>query len=103
MAQPVVLVVDDEPTQRKLIQHVLETKLGFQAVVMEGGQQALDYILSRQKPQPEVVLLDLSMPGMDGMQLIQKLRPSFPNLPLIVLTIYGDIERAVAAIPQLMD
>lgn len=98
MAQPVVLVVDDEPTQRKLIQHVLESKLGFRAVVMEGGQQALDYILSRQKPEPEVVLLDLSMPGMDGMQLIQKLRPSLPNLPLIVLTIYGDIERAVAAI-----
>lgn len=98
MKQPVILVVDDEPTQRKLIQHVLEVKLGFRAVVVEGGQQALDYILSRQKPEPQLVLMDLSMPGMDGMQLIAKLRPSHPHLPLIVLTIYGDVERAVAAI-----
>jgi DNA-binding NtrC family response regulator len=98
MKQPVILVVDDESTQRKLIQHVLEAKLGFRTIVKENGQQALDYLLSRQKPQPELVLLDLSMPVMDGMELIARVRPSFPNLPLIVLTIYGDVERAVAAI-----
>ncbi len=98
MTQPTILVVDDEPTQRKLIQHVLETKLGFHTIVTEGGKQALDYMTAPNRLIPDLVLLDLSMPEMDGMELIAKLRPLYPHLPLIVLTIYGDIEKAVAAI-----
>ncbi len=98
MSQATVLVVDDEPTQRKLIQQVLESKIGFRAVPVEGGQQAIDYVMSRRLPIPEVILLDLSMPEVDGMQVIEKLHPLFPSLPIIVLTMYGDIEKAVAAI-----
>ncbi len=98
MVRANVLVVDDEPTQRKLIEHVLTTKLGFNTVSVAGGQEAIDYVLSRTCPVPEVVLLDLSMPKVNGMQVIKRLRPIFPNLPIIVLTIYGDIDKAVAAI-----
>lgn len=98
MTQATVLIVDDEPTQRKLIQHVLEAKLGFRTAIANGGQEAIDYIISRHSPIPEVILLDLSMPEVDGMQVIQRLRPEFSHIPIIVLTIYGDIEKAVAAI-----
>jgi DNA-binding NtrC family response regulator len=98
MSQHTVLVVDDEPTQRKLIQHVLEVKLGFSTVAVEGGQQAIDYVTGRYNPVPEVILLDLSMPEVDGMKVIEKLRPLFLHIPIIVLTIYGDIEKAVPAI-----
>lgn len=98
MSQATILVVDDEPTQRKLIQHVLEAKLGFSSIAVEGGQQAIDYVMSRCNPVPEVILLDLSMPQVDGMKVIEKLHPLFPHIPIIVLTIYGDIEKAVAAI-----
>lgn len=98
MSQATVLVVDDEPTQRKLVQHVLETKLNFHAISVEGGKEAIDYLMGGRKPIPEVVLLDLSMPEIDGMRVIQTLQPVFPHLPIIVLTMYGDIEKAVAAI-----
>lgn len=98
MSQATILVVDDEPTQRKLIQHVLEAKLGFSSIAVEGGQQAIDYVMSRKNPAPEVILLDLSMPEVDGMKVIERLHPIFPHIPIIVLTMYGDIEKAVAAI-----
>jgi DNA-binding NtrC family response regulator len=97
MGQSNILVVDDEPTQRQLICRVLENKLGYVPIAMEGGQQAIDYVISAQSPQPEAILLDLSMPEVSGMDVIRKLRPLCPNLPIIVLTIYGDIEKAVAA------
>jgi FixJ family two-component response regulator len=64
---------------------------------VEGGQQAIDYVMNRCHPSPEVILLDLSMPEVDGMKVIEKLHPLFPHIPIIVLTIYGDIEKAVAA------
>lgn len=98
MKQCNILLVDDEPTQLKLIQHVLENKLGFRAIPLSSGREAVDYITSYRNPVPDVVLLDLSMPDMNGMEVIEALRPKHPNLPIIVLTIYGDIERAVAAI-----
>lgn len=98
MGKSHILVVDDEATQRKLISHVLETKLGFTPIPVSGGQEAIDYITSGTLPVPDVMLLDLSMPEVGGMEVIRKLRPIYPNLPIIVLTIYGDIERAVSAI-----
>ncbi len=93
-----VLVVDDEPTQRELLQHVLQEKLGYRAVTVPGGMAAVDYVLSGQQPVPDVVLLDLSMPDVDGMQVIRTLRPLCPELPIVVLTAYGSLENAVAAV-----
>ena len=98
MTRSTIMVVDDEPTQLRLIQHVLETKLGYKTIAFSSGKEAVEYIASYRNPQPDAILLDLCMPEMDGMDVINAIRPKFPHLPIIVLTIYGNIEKAVAAI-----
>lgn len=97
MPQATVLVVDNDPAQRKLIQQVLETKLGFHTVAAGGSQEAINYIAGRHVPVPEVVLLDLSTPGGEGIKVIETLRPLFPHLPIIALTVYGETEKAMVA------
>jgi DNA-binding NtrC family response regulator len=89
-----VLVVDDDPTQRRLIQAVLERE-GFAAAQAGSGQEALDRITSGQAP--DVAILDLVMPGMGGLEVLQTLRQRGIDLPVIVLTATGGVETVVQA------
>ena len=93
-----ILIVDDEPVQRRLIEHVLRDKLNFKTHALNGGQEAIDHVLGGKHPQPDLILLDLSMPRITGMDVIRAVRAVKPNLPIIVLTLHPDVERAVQAI-----
>jgi len=93
-----ILVVDDEPTQLRLAEHAVSEKLHYHVLTASSGQQALDIVLSGREPRPDLILLDLSMPGMNGLDVIRAIRPFKPDLPIIVLTMYGDLEKAVASI-----
>ncbi|WP_339335563.1 response regulator, partial [uncultured Maricaulis sp.] len=88
-----VLIVDDDPTQRRLLQAVIE-KQGYRAETAESGEAALDRVAS---PGVDVMLLDLIMPGMDGMETLEAVKRKQPDLPVIVLTASGGIETVVAA------
>ena len=79
-----VLLVDDEPTMRSLIRLMLH-RSGRYTVVGEAGdgQQAIEVATSQQ---PDVVLLDLSMPRMDGLEALPKLRAKAPEAIVIVLS-----------------
>ncbi len=89
-----VLVVDDDPTQRRLIQAVLERE-GFGVAHADGGGPALDHLSSGALA--DVVLLDLVMPGMSGQETLVEMRArGFPQ-PVIVLTAAGGIETVVKA------
>ena len=77
-----VLLVDDEPKIRELLREFLEMS-GFTVVTAESGEQALQSIM--QSP-PRVVLLDIRMPGMDGLLTLKHLRVHQPNLPVIIIT-----------------
>ena len=91
-----VLIVDDEATSRRLLEvrlRGMECEVGMAA----DGQEALSLI---QQEVPALMLLDLQMPRMDGMELLRALRRDGIDLPTIVITAYGSIETAVEAMKE---
>jgi len=90
-----VLVVDDDPTQRRLMQAAAE-KQGFRARVVDNGELALAEA-SDPRQGVDVVLLDLVMPGLSGMETLERLMERRPDLPVIVLTATGGIDTVVQA------
>jgi len=91
-----VLIVDDDPTQRRLLQAVVE-KSGFSTLQADNGDGALDIALGTNSDKVSVMLLDLVMPGRDGMETLNELALKRPDLPVIVLTAKGSIETVVKA------
>jgi DNA-binding NtrC family response regulator len=89
-----VLIIDDDPTQRRLIQAVLERE-GFVVAQADGGAAALDRIASGLKP--DVVILDLVMPQMPGIEVLKTLRSQGFGAPVIVLTATGGVDTVVHA------
>ena len=91
-----VLIVDDDPTQRRLIQAVVE-KSGFSTLQADSGDTALSMIFGADGGNIHVVLLDLVMPGLDGMETLSNVMEKRPELPVIVLTGKGSIDTVVNA------
>ncbi len=89
-----VLVVDDDPTQRRLVQAVLDRE-GYAVVHAESGGEAIDRLTKGGGA--DVVLLDLVMPGMSGMEALAEIRTAGVTTPVIVLTANGGIETVVKA------
>jgi len=89
-----VLVVDDDPTQRRLIQAVLERD-GFAVAHAENGDQAIQH-LALGSP-ADVVLLDMIMPGISGQETLVEMRARGFNQPVIVVTATGGIDTVVKA------
>jgi DNA-binding NtrC family response regulator len=89
-----ILVVDDDPTQRRLIQGVLERE-GFAVAQAESGEEAIDH-LAAGKP-ADVILLDLSMPGLGGMASLAEMRQRGFAQPVIVITATGGVDTVVKA------
>lgn len=89
-----VLVVDDDPTQRRLVQAVLDRE-GFAVVHAESGDEALARM--QYGGGADLILLDMVMPGMTGMETLTAIRASGNTTPVIVLTANGGIETVVKA------
>ena len=89
-----VLVVDDDPTQRRLIQAVLERE-GFAVAHADGGRTALEHLASGAPA--DVVLLDLIMPGFSGQETLADMRARGFTHPVIVVTATGGIDTVVQA------
>lgn len=77
-----VLVVDDEPDTLELVKLVLESG-GFEAVLANNGKEALDQIATLR---PDLVLLDIMMPDMDGWDVFRKIKEKDPGIPIAILT-----------------
>ncbi len=88
-----VLIVDDESAIRESLSGVLEDE-GYKTFVAENGQQGLD-IASAEKP--DLVLLDIWMEGMDGLEVLSRLKRRNPELPVVMISGHGTIETAVQA------
>jgi len=91
-----ILVVDDDPTQRRLLEAVIE-RLGYTVVQAESGAAAIDLLESAAGSEIKLVMLDLVMPEMNGMAVMERVAPSRPDLPIIVLTAQGGVDTAVSA------
>ncbi len=91
-----ILIVDDDPTQRRLLDSVVG-KEGFQTQTVDGGQAALDLLTGIDGEQIDLVLLDVLMPGLDGLEVLARLKPQRPNLPVIVLTAQSGVDIIVKA------
>ncbi len=91
-----VLVVDDEPSARSGLEKLLRQE-GWTVDVAADGLLALAAFAERP---PDVVVTDLKMPNLGGMELLAKLRVADPSLPVIVVTAFGDVSAAVAAMRE---
>ncbi len=89
-----VLVVDDDSLSREFL-HEATRSLGFEADSAASGREALERITERNY---DLVLSDVRMPEMDGMQLLAELRAQRPELPVVMVTAHGSVETAVEAI-----
>mgnify|MGYP000636464966 CR=1 FL=1 len=91
-----VLIVDDDPTQRRLLQAAVE-RSGFSTLQAESGDKALTIVEGPDNGNVHVMLLDLIMPGLSGMDTLKELSRTKPELPVIVLTGKGSIDTVVEA------
>ena len=93
-----VLVVDDDQFQCKTIQLAIEKLLNYNVTSLNSGKEAIDFLLSEKGDEIDMVILDLSMPEIDGLEVLEKVVPHRPELPIIINTAHGDIKKAVAAL-----
>jgi DNA-binding NtrC family response regulator len=91
-----VLIVDDDPTQRRILEETIK-RLGYDTKTAQGGEQALQILDASEKGSIALVLLDLVMPGMDGMEVLRRIAPEPSGPPVIVQTANGSIDTAIAA------
>ena len=83
-----ILVVDDDPEVRMATRDFLSSK-GYEVVVAEGGREAIRLI---DASPPDVVLLDVLMPDIDGMETLKRIVATHPTMPVIMVTANADIE-----------
>lgn len=87
-----VLVVDDDEQIRRALRSILTTK-GYEVVLASEGRQAIDLAIDQA---PDLVILDLSMPGMDGLQVCRELR-TWLTVPILVLSVHTtDVDKIAA-------
>ncbi len=96
MDKKTLLVVDDEPGHRLMVRAVMEDA-GWRVIEADSGESALEE-LSREMP--HTALVDMRMPGMDGLTLLREIQARQPELPVVLLTAYGNVGSAVEAMKK---
>src|SRR5574339_856805 len=89
-----ILVVDDEPVARQSLTDILRLE-GYTVNSVPNGQSAVEYV--RTHP-VELMIVDLRMPGMDGLEVVQVVNQVSPETEVIILTAYGSTETAIQAL-----
>ena len=88
-----ILIVDDEKNYTMIIGEILQEE-GYTSITASSGMEALDIL---NKEIIDLVLTDVKMPGMSGIQLLENIKELNPDIPVIIMTAYGSVEKAVDA------
>ena len=93
---PIILSVDDEPANLKLLENILVPR-GYEVVSVASGEDALRMIKTRPI---NLVLMDLMLPGMDGLQVSRKIKDNkkYRNIPIIMLTAHTGVESYIRSL-----
>ncbi|HWB47320.1 MAG TPA: sigma-54 dependent transcriptional regulator [Hyphomicrobiaceae bacterium] len=91
-----VLIVDDDPAQRRILEETIK-RLGYETKTAQSGEQAIHIVEGAERGTIALVLLDLVMPGMDGMEVLARLAKQAATPPVIVQTAHGSIDAAIGA------
>lgn len=95
-----VLVVDDEPDVRKVVRMTLE-KAGYDVIEAEDGEKAIQEVQKGENPlMLDVIISDIRMPKINGVEAINYFQQQYPRVPLIVLTGFPDMEMATGYLKQ---
>ena len=88
-----VLIVDDEPNYLIVLSELLSEE-GYETLTADNGRQALEIARAGD---PDLIITDMKMPDMDGFALLEEVKKFNPHLPVIMITAYGEVEKAVRA------
>lgn len=91
-----ILIMDDEAGMRDILVSILKSA-GHSLLQVEDGKQAID---TARKEKPDLAILDMRVPDMDGLEVLSELKTTDPSLPCIMLSGFGDAETAAAAIKK---
>jgi DNA-binding NtrC family response regulator len=91
-----ILIADDDAVQRRLVENMVQ-KCGYETVTVDSGDEAVAALTAQDAPAFDAVLLDLVMPGLDGMGVLSKIREAGLNIPVVVQTAHGGIDNVVSA------
>lgn len=86
------MIVDDEPGILRMLTLVLQRGLGAQVTAFEDGAPAWEALHRGIEPSPDLLLSDLRMPGLDGLELCRRVRAQYPDLPIVVFSAYVNDE-----------
>jgi len=91
-----ILIVDDEPDVAEMFRQRFRREARQGTYVLHfaaSGEEALDKLADGVRPELIVILSDINMPGMDGLSLLREIKTRRPDLPVMMVTAYGDEER----------
>jgi DNA-binding NtrC family response regulator len=91
-----ILIADDDAVQRRLVENMVQ-KCGYEPLVVESGDDVVALLTASDAPAIDAVVLDLVMPGLDGLGVLARMRDAGLSIPVIVQTAHGGIDNVVSA------
>jgi DNA-binding NtrC family response regulator len=91
-----ILIADDDAVQRRLVENMVQ-KCGYETTVVDSGDAAIAVLTAPDAPAFDAIVLDLVMPGLDGMGVLAKIREAGLSIPVVVQTAHGGIDNVVSA------
>ena len=91
-----ILIADDDAVERRLVENMVQ-KCGYETLVVDSGDAAIAVLTAPDAQTIDAVILDLVMPGLDGMGVLAKIREAGLTVPVIVQTAHGGIDNVISA------